>query len=51
MRAVEKSDVLLQIEKPAESRNCDLACHVFCVEDAVGYLVTSDPSDMLTIEN
>ena len=46
-----KSDILLQIEKPAESSNCGLAYHVFCFEDTVGYLPTIDPSGILTIEN
>ena len=51
MKDVEKSDILLQIEKPAESSNCGLAYHVFCFEDTVGYLPTIDPSGILTIEN
>lgn len=51
MKAVEKSDIFLQIKKPAESSNCNLAYHVFCLEDAVGYLPTIDPSGILTIEN
>ena len=49
-RAVEKSDILLQIEKAAESSDGDLSCHVFSLEDAVAHLAVSNPSGILTIE-
>ena len=49
-RAVEKSDILLQIEKVAESNDGDLTYHVFSLQDAVAHLVLSDPSGILTIE-
>ena len=33
-RAVEKSGILIQIGRVAESNNGDLTCHVFSLEDA-----------------
>ena len=49
-RAVEKSGILLQIEKVPETSNCDLTCYVFSLEDAVAHLAVTDPSWILTIE-
>ena len=50
-RAVEKSGILLQIEKVPETSNGDLICYVFSLEDAVAHLSVTDPSGILTIEN
>ena len=49
-RAVEKSGILLQIEKVAEGSDGDLTCHVFSLEDAVAHLAVSNSSGILTIE-
>ena len=49
-RAVEKSDILLHIEKAPEASNDDLTCYVFSFEDAVGHLSVTDPRGILTIE-
>ena len=49
-RAVEKSGILLQIEIEAESRDDDLTCLVFSLEDTLAHLAVSDPSGSLTIE-
>ena len=49
-RAVEKSDILLQIEKVAESNTGDLTCQEFSLEDAVAHLAVTNPSGILTIE-
>ena len=49
-RAVEKSGILLQIEKAPEASNGDLACYMFSLEDAVAHLNVADPSGILTIE-
>ena len=49
-RAVEKSGILLQIEKAPEASNDDLTCYVFSFEDAVGHLSVTDPRGILTIE-
>ena len=43
-RAVEKSGILLQIEKTPETSGGDLTCHVFSLEDAVAHLPVTDPS-------
>ena len=43
-RAVEKSDILLQIEKAPEVSNGDLTCYMFSLEDAVAQLSVTDPS-------
>ena len=50
-RVVEKSGILLQIEKVPETSNGDLICYVFSLEDAVAHLSVTDPSGILTIEN
>ena len=49
-RTVEKSGILLQIEKAPEASNGDLTCYVFSLEDAVVHLSVIDPSGTLTIE-
>ena len=49
-RAVEKSGILLQIEKAPETSRGDLTCYVFSLEDAVAQLSVTDPSGILTIE-
>ena len=49
-RAVEKSGILLQIEKVPETVAGDLMCYVFSLEDAVAHISVTDPSGILTIE-
>ena len=49
-RAVEKSGILLQIEKPLEASGVDLTCYIFSPEDAVAHLSVTNPSGILTIE-
>ena len=49
-RALEKSGILLQIEKAPEIRGGDLTWYVFRLEDAVAHLSVTDPSGILTIE-
>ena len=49
-RAVEKSGILLQIEKALEASNGDLPCYVFSLEDAVAHLSVTDPNGTLNIE-
>ena len=48
-RTVEKSGILLQIEKVPEASG-DLTCCVFSLEDTVTHLSVADPSSILTIE-
>ena len=48
--AVEKSGILLQIEKATETSNSDLTWYVFSFEDAVVHLSVTNPSGNLTIE-
>ena len=48
-RAVEKSSILLQIEKAPETNDGLLTCYVFSF-DAVAHLAVTDPSRILTIE-
>ena len=43
-RAVEKSGILLQIEKAPETSNGDLTCYLFSLEDAETHLGATDPS-------
>ena len=50
-RAVEKSCILIQIEKVPETSNGDLTCYMFSPEDAVTHLRVTDSSGILTIEN
>ena len=49
-RAVEKSGILLQIEKTLEASNSDLTCYVFSLEDAVAHLTVTNPNGTLSIE-
>ena len=49
-RAVEKSGILLQIEKAAQTSGGDFTCYVFSLEDAVAHLAVTNPSRILTIE-
>ena len=49
-RTVEKSGILLQIEKVPETSNGDLTCYVFSFEDAVAHLSVTYPSGILIIE-
>ena len=49
-RAVEKSGILLQIEKTAETSGGDLTSYVFSLEDAVAHLSVTDPCRILSIE-
>ena len=48
-RSVEKTGILLQIEKAPEASG-DLTCHVFSLEDATTCLNVTDPSGILSIE-
>ena len=47
-RAVEKSGILLQIEKAPETSG-DLTYYVFSLEDVVAHLSVTDPNGILTI--
>ena len=47
-RAVEKSGILLQIEKAPETSG-DLTCYVFSLEDEVAHLSVTDLSGILTV--
>ena len=49
-RKVEKSDILLQIEKVPETSNGDLTCYVFSLEDEVAHLNVTNPDGILIIE-
>ena len=49
-RAVEKSGILIEIEKAPEASNDDLTCYVFSLEDAVAHLSVTDPNSILAIE-
>ena len=49
-RTVEKSGILLQIEKIPETSNGDLICYEFNHENAVAHLSVTNPSGILTIE-
>ena len=46
-RAVEKTGILLQIEKSPETSGDDLTCYEFSFEDAVAHLSFTDPSRIL----
>ena len=48
-RTVERSGILLQIERAADASDGDLVCYVFLLEDAVAHLNTSS-GEILTIE-
>ena len=47
-RTVERSGILLQIERAADASDGDLVCYVFSLEDAVAHLNTSS-GEILTI--
>ena len=47
---MEKSGILLQIEKAPETIGGDLTCYAFSLEDAVAHLSVAEPSGILTIE-
>ena len=49
-RTVERSGILLQIERAAYASDGDLVCYVFSLEDAVSHLNTSSSGEILTIE-
>ena len=49
-RTVEKSVILLQIEKAPEASNGDITCYVLSPEDAVAHLSVTNPSSILAIE-
>ena len=49
-KTVEKSGILVQIEKIPETGGGDLTCYVFSLEDAVAHISVTDPSGILTIE-
>ena len=49
--AVEKSGILLQTEKVAETNNSDLTCYVFSLDNAVALLSVTDPSGILTMKS
>ena len=49
-RVVEKSGILLEIEKVPQTSNGDLKCYMFSLEDAVAHLSITNPSSILTIE-
>ena len=49
-RAVEKSGILLQIEKTLKVNNSDLICYVFSLEDTVAHLTVTNPNGTLNIE-
>ena len=50
VKAVEKSGILLQIEKVPETSNGHLTCYVFSLEKTVAHISVTDPSGILTIE-
>ena len=50
-RAVDYNAILLQTETEVESRDGNLTCRMFRLEDAVGHSSTSNPSGILTNEN
>ena len=48
--ALEKSSILLQIEKVPHASNGHLTYYLFSLEDAVAHLSVTDPSGILTTE-
>ena len=48
-RTVERSGILLQVERAADASDGDLVCFVFWLEDALAHLNTSG-GEILTIE-
>ena len=49
-RIVQKSGILLQIEKALEANNGDLTCYIFILEDALAHLSANIPEGILTIK-
>ena len=49
-RAVEKSGILLQIEKLAKTSGGDLTCYVFSLEDVVAHLSVTNTSRIVTVK-
>ena len=49
-RVVEKSGILLQMEKAPEASNGKLTCYVVSLEDVVAHLSVTDSSGISTIE-
>ena len=49
-RAIEKSGILIEIEKAPEASNDHLTCYAISLEDAVAHLSVTDPNSILTIE-
>ena len=49
-RGAEKSGILFQIEKAAQTSDGDLACYVFKLEDAVANKAVTNPSKISNIE-
>ena len=49
-RAVEKSGIMLQIEKAPETSDDDLMCYMFNLEDAVAHLSVTDPRNIIPVE-
>ena len=47
---MEKSGILLQFEKAAETNNGDITCYLFSLEDAAAHLSVTDSSGILNIE-
>ena len=48
--SVEKSGILIQIEKVPETSGGDLTCYKFSLEDTVAHLSATNPNRILTIE-
>ena len=49
-RTVDRSGILLQIERAAEQNDDDLLCYVFSLEDSVCHLNNHHDGELLTIE-
>ena len=49
-RTVEKSSILLQIERAPKTGNGDLICYMFSLKDAVAHISVTNPSGILAIE-
>ena len=49
-RAMEKSGILLQMDKAPETSNGDLTCYAVSLKDAVAHLNVTDSSGISTIE-
>ena len=49
-RAIDKSGILVQIEKALEAGGSNLTCYVFSLVDALAQIVVTGPSTVLTIE-